>query len=100
MARRARGRVTVPAAPTVLAGGTSSTSTYETVPSPVTDASGTTLVEPKGTTGTTGFIFAAGPDGVPHLLYLNYGARGEAITMVGPPEVIEPRGCWLQAWEV
>jgi hypothetical protein len=88
--------LTIPGAPSTLAGE----KTYETVPSPVTEAGSPTLVEPKGTTGTAGLIFAAGPDGVPHLLYLNYGARGEASTSVGPPEVVSPRGCFLQAWEV
>jgi hypothetical protein len=92
--------LTTPAAPTTLSAGGMGTSTYETIPSTLTDYAQTTPVEPKKSFGTSGFILAIGPDGVPYLLYVNYGANTEASTTLGPPELVMPRGCWMQTWVV
>jgi hypothetical protein len=45
--------------------------------------------------GRSGFLVAEGPNGVPHLIYLDYGANTESSTTVGPPESSTQRGCWV-----
>ena len=86
--------LTIPNTPMVLTGGNGS-STFERVLAPVTNFGELTDVAPKGETGAAGILMAQGPDGIPALLYVDYGAKAESTIQSGPPELVTPRGCWL-----
>jgi hypothetical protein len=92
--------LTIPSVPTVLSGGETGASTYTKVLTPVTDLGSFSKVEPGKSTGGGEFFFVTGPNGIPDLLYVNYGARTVAETPAGPPVTESPRGCWFQTWEV
>jgi hypothetical protein len=92
--------LTIPAAPTVLSAGTTGGSLYEVIPSPATDAGTPQTDKLKESSGTSGNVIAIGPDGVPYLVFVSFGANTEASSLPGPPEVVNPRGCWMQVWEV
>jgi hypothetical protein len=92
--------LTIPSVPAVLSGGETGESTYLKVLTPATDIGSFSKVEPGKSFGDAGFFFVTGPNGIPELVYVNYGANTEATSSAGPPVTETPRGCWLQTWEV
>jgi hypothetical protein len=93
--------LTIPSVPTVLSGGEpGGESSYARVLTPVSDLGSFSKVEPGKSSGAVGFFFVTGPNGIPELLYINYGAKTEAASSAGPPVTESPRGCWFQTWEV
>jgi hypothetical protein len=92
--------LTIPSVPMVLSAGQSSESSYARVLTPVTDLGSFSKVEPGKSSGGAGFFFVTGPNGIPELLYINYGANTTATSSAGPPVTETPRGCWFQTWEV
>lgn len=74
---------------------------YEMITGSAANISSEQKVLTKEKTGAAGVLVAAGPDGVPYVLSLDYGANTEEHSTSSSGLVEKsPRGCWLIAEEV
>ena len=69
---------------------------WDTFTSPISEK-GEQALKPGEETGVSLAVPVTGPNGVPEMLFLEFGARTEEKTELG---VTEPRGCWVQAEEI
>jgi hypothetical protein len=92
--------LSIPSVPALLSAAEKGSSQYIKIFTPVTDLGSYSKVEPGKSTGEGALFWEAGPDGIPHLLWVDEGANTKASTSVGPPATESPRGCWFYTIEL